>query len=109
MKFRKDWEKIESFTYEEIVNRVTNIFAKWEKSNLKITYGRRERTISDTYGLPYTSSSGCAMLSNTNVEAVLIKEPEYKFDYLAINDNREIVALLTKANETEKYIVIGTL
>lgn len=110
MNFRKDWETIDGFTYEEVVNRVINIFAKWEKSNLIITYGRRERTTSDTYGLPYTSSGVFASLGcHCNVNAVLKSDNNYVIYEIAITENNEIVAYLTDADENEKYIVIGTL
>ena len=110
MNFRKDWETIDGFTYEEVVSRVINIFAKWEKSNLIITYGRREKTTSDTYGLPYTSSGDFASLGcHCNVNAVLKSDNNYVIYEIAITENNEIVAYLTDADENEKYIVIGTL
>ena len=110
MNFRKDWETIDGFTYEEVVNRVINIFAKWEKSNLIITYGRRERTTSDTYGLPYTSSASFAGLGcHCNVNAVLKSDNNYVIYEIAITEGNEVVAYLTDADENEKYIVIGRL
>lgn len=110
MKFRKDWETIDGFTYEEVKNRVTNVFAKWEKSNLIITRGRRERTTSDTFGLPYTSSGVFASLGcHCNVNAVLKSDKNYVIYELAVSEENEIVAYLTDADENEKYIVIGRL
>lgn len=108
--FRKNWEAIDGFTYEEVINRVTNIFAKWEKTNLIITYGRRERITSDTYGLPYTSSGDFASLGcHCNVNAVLKSDGNYVIYELAITEDNEIIAYLTDADENEKYIVIGRL
>lgn len=108
--FRKDWETINGFTYEEVINRVTNIFAVWEKRNLIITYGRRERTTSDIYGLPYTSSGAFASLGcNCNVNAALKNDRNYVIYELAITENNEVVAYLTDADENEKYIMIGRL
>ena len=110
MKLRKDWEKIEGFTYEEVINRVINIFAKWERQNLKITCGNREKTTSDTYGLPYTSSACFAALGcHCNVNAVLKSDNNYVIYELVITEDNEVVAYLTDANENEKYIVIGRL
>lgn len=110
MNFRKDWETINGFTYEEVVKRVSNIFAKWEKSNLIITYGRRERTISDTYGLPYTSSGDFASLGcHCNVNAVLKSDNNYVIYEIAITEDNEVIAYLTDTDENEKYIVIGRL
>lgn len=108
--FRRDWETINGFTCEEVINKVTNIFAAWEKKNLVITYGRRKRTTSDTYGLPYTSSGDFAGLGcHCNVNAVLKNDRNYVIYELAITENNEVVAYLTDANENEKYILIGKL
>ena len=50
MKFKKEWT-------EKELEDVIRAFAMWEKKNLRVTYGNRERTTEGTYGLPYTSSS----------------------------------------------------
>ena len=110
MKFRNDWTNIDGFTYEEVEKKVINIFARWEKSNLKITRGHRERTTSDTYGLPYTSSASFAGLGcHCNVNAVLKSDENFVIYELAITEENEVVAYLTDADENEKYIVIGRL
>ena len=116
MEFKKEW------TWEEH-KAVIKCFSRWEKSHLIITYGDRERTTEDTYGLPYTSSSSFAMLSNTNVCAELISpilnekwnlispilNEKWNFDWLALTEKNEVVAGFTDADENEKQIVIGTI
>lgn len=104
-KFKKEW------TYEEH-KAVIRTFAIWEKFHLNITYGRREKTTEDTYGLPYTSSSSFAMLSNTNVQAELINQfssKKWNFDWLALTEDNEVVAGFTDVDEDEKEIVIGNI
>lgn len=105
MEFKKEW------TWEEH-KAVIKCFSRWEKSHLIITYGDRERTTEDTYGLPYTSSSNFAMLSNTNVCAELISpilNEKWNFDWLALTEKNEVVAGFTDADENEKQSIIGNI
>lgn len=102
MKFKKEW------TYEEH-KAVIECFSKWEKSHLIITYGDRERTTEDTYGLPYTSSSSFAMLSNTNVRAELRADQRFNFEWLGLTTENRLVAGFSDYFENEKQIVIGTI
>ena len=110
MKFRNDWTNIDGFTYEEVEKKVVNIFARWERSNLKITHGRREKTTIDTYGLPYTSSGTFAGLGlHCNVNAVLKSDENFVAYEIAVTEENEVVVYLTDADENEKFIVIGRL
>lgn len=105
MKFKKEWTEAEH-------KAVIKVFSKWEPSHLVITYGYRERTTEDTYGLPYTSSSSFAMLSNTNVCAELINpfsSRKWNFDWLALTEKNEVVASFTDADENEKQSIIGNI
>lgn len=100
MKFKKEWTDTE-------YNAVVKCFSRWEKFHLVITYGKREHTTEDTYGLPYTSSSGLAMLSNTNVRAELKEDRLFNFEWLGLTTENEVVARFTDYFENEKEIVIG--
>lgn len=102
MKFKKEWTDTE-------YNAVVKCFSRWEKSHLLITYGRRERTTEDTYGLPYTSSSSFAMLSNTNVQAELRADQRFNFEWLGLTTENKLVAGFSDYFENEKQIVIGTI
>lgn len=109
-KFRKDWETINGFTFEQVVNKVTRIFSRWQSTNLIIEYGKRERITEYTYGLPYVSSGDFALVDcSCNVRAVLRKEKEYAISYIAISEENEIVAIFEDAEENEKYVTIGRL
>lgn len=102
MKFKKEWT-------EKELEAVIKVFSAWERKNLVITYGRRERNTEYTYGLPYTSSSDFAMISNTNVKAVLRDDPSCTFDWITLTESNEVVAVFTDENENEKLIVIGRI
>lgn len=103
-KLQKEWNNV-----EEVTKKILKVFSKYEKENLIITYGRRERTVSDTYGFPYTSSSDFAMISNCNVLAELKGDRNYRFDWLALTEENEIVAGFTDYDENEKLLVIGKI
>jgi len=61
-------------------NQLIKAFSKWESDNLIITHGKRENSIEDTYGLPYTSSGVYAGLWCTNIEAVYAEDSHLNFD-----------------------------
>lgn len=110
LNFLKEWDNIPNYDGVEAVEKaVHKIFARWERNNLKITYGYRERTVANTYGLPYTSSSEFACIGNTNVTAVYKHNESYSFDLLAINEDLEVIAMLTDDEENEMFIAIGKL
>lgn len=110
IKLRKSWEDIPGFTYEEVMDKVENIFSKWEKENLKITYGKREHSVSDTYGLPYTSSSEFASVGcHCNVNAVLKSDNDFVIYEIAISEDNEVIAYFTDADENPKLVKIGKL
>lgn len=99
MNFKKEWEENE-------VKNVINTFSKWERQNLIITHGKREKDVEYTYGLPYTSSSSYAMLWNTNVEAEYKGDKNFKFDHLALTENNKVVVVLSDSEEKEMFIEI---
>jgi|GEM_PF-7047816 len=100
--YKKEWT-------DEEEQKVISVFKKWESDNLILTYGKRERKIINTYGLPYTSSSGFAMVSNTNVKAELKENRNYRFNWLALNNNNKVVAGFTDVSENEITIIIGQI
>ena len=100
MTLKREW------TDTEYTNAIKE-FTKWECKNLIITYGRRDKNADFTYGLPYTSSSGSAMISNTNVTAELKTDRRYKFEYVAITEDGKIVVVCWNDREEEKYITIA--
>lgn len=110
MKKLKDWYDLEhdvSTTSE----RVTKTFEKWYKGNITITHGSG-KTAELIFGLPYTSSSSYAALWNCQAEAYLNNDPQWKFNALAISENREILAVFERedtGNFDEKEIVIGSI
>lgn len=110
MKFLKDWEKVEGFTYEEITKKVYKAFSMWERKNLEIVHGKRDRNTEYTYGLPYTSSGCFAGLGlHCNVGAVLKSDKSFTAYEVAVNEKHEIIVLLMDDDENEKYIIIGRL
>lgn len=95
-------------SYEETL-KVIKVFEKWESSHLEITYGKKEKEIEYTYGLPYVSSGSYAQLGNTNCIAVLKGSKHYMFDHLAVDIENSVIAVCDNKEEKEKLLVIGKL
>ena len=101
------WENIPNATYEEITRAVLNVFANWERQFLEITHGKREKTVSDTYGFPYTSSSGTAILGVTNVQAEYFADRNYCLQWIALSEDMKVVGYFEDYNGNGRYIDIG--
>lgn len=89
--------------------KVIRAFEKWYKANLSITHGSG-RNAEEIFGLPYTSSSDFAALWNCQGSAELKTDPQWKFWYLAITDENEIVVGFERedtGNFDKKEIKIG--
>ena len=107
--FLTDWFEVEHDVYKTS-KRIMQIFAEWEAHNLKIVHGYRERNIESTYGFPYISSSEFAMISNCNVTAILKSDESYRFKWLGLTAEKEIVAGLHHKETSElKLITVGNL
>lgn len=110
MKKMTDWFPIEN-DVEKTVKKVIKAFEKWYKENITITRGK-DRNVYLTFGLPYTSSSAYAALWNCQGEAYLNEDPQWKFNALAISEDREILVVFDRedtGNFDEKEIVIGKI
>lgn len=110
MKKLTDWYEVEQ-NVEATSEKVTKAFTNWYRKNITITRGK-DRTVELTFGLPYTSSSDYAALWNCQAEAYLNEEPQWKFNALAISEDRKILAVFERedtGNFDEKEIVIGQL
>ena len=110
MKKLTDWFPIEN-DVSATERKVIKAFEKWYRNNITITHGR-DKTVEDTFGLPYTSSSDYAALWNCQGEAYLNEDPQWKFNALAISEDREILVVFDRedtGNFDEKEIVIGKI
>lgn len=90
---------------------VQAVFSKWHKGKLRITHGSG-RTVEDIFGLPYTSSGEFAALWNCQAEAILIASPQWKFNYLALSKDNEVVAGFDREDTGKfdtKEIIIGKI
>ena len=108
MKKLTDWFPIEN-DVEKTGKKVIKAFEKWYKGNITITHGDG-RNVEYIFGLPYTSSSDYAALWNCQGEAYLNEDPQWKFNALAISEDREILVVFDRedtGNFDEKEIVIG--
>jgi hypothetical protein len=104
----KDWFPIEN-DVNATSEKVIKAFEKWYKTNITITHGEG-KNVEYIFGLPYTSSSDYAGLWNCQAEAYLNSDPQWKFNALAISEDRQILAVFDRedtGNFDDKEIVIG--
>ena len=105
--------------FDKTCNKVIMVFAKWQKTNLKIIHGEYVRkntvlqTIEYTYGLPYTSSGSFAELRCTNVQAVKwnrVLKQYMNFRCLRLDGEGNVYVIFYLSDSvTEIYEVIGNI
>lgn len=104
----QDWFELEQ-DVDATSKKVIKAFEKWYKTNITITHGDGKNT-EYIFGLPYTSSSDYAALWNCQGEAYLNEDPQWKFNALAISEDRQILAIFDRedtGNFDDKEIIIG--
>ena len=63
--------------------------------------------IENFFGLPYTSSSSFAMISNTNTEFHVDTDNQYNIEYFALTDDNKVILSAWDREENEKNFIIG--
>lgn len=91
------------------IEKLIRVFRGWQFGNLEIFYGKVEKSVIDTFGLPYTSSGDYAGIWNTNTESVYIKDQTFKFEGCTIAESGEFLAIFTpldsNGNELETVFI----
>lgn len=104
--FKQEWDDKEA---KEVSKAIKNLF---EMKTLTDHRGQ-ERTlytmdqIEDFFGLPYTSSSSFAMVSNCNTRFCVDKEEQYNIEYFALTKDNKVIMGAWDKDENEKDFVIG--
>jgi len=94
--FKKDWSMVE---YEG----VCAIVQRWYEENLPMQ--ARKETAEYFFGLPYTSTSSFAMISNTNTYCEIT--PGYNIVYFALTENHRVIVGAWNDEEEEIQFVIN--
>ena len=107
MKLKTEWKDVELTTSELI-----KLFSAWRLSNIVITRGHGNTE--SIFGFPYTSSSEYAAIWNCQGEAEYRWCPEWKFEALAVTENRDAIAIFEHENGTienldRMFVIIGKL
>lgn len=89
--FKKEWNPLEYYATMDILK---NKFRKHYKIY----------NIEDKFGLPYTSSSSFAMISNTNT--IFEIEKGLNLEYFVITNNSMIIAVFEDQNNNERFYEI---
>jgi hypothetical protein len=62
--------------------------------------------IENFFGLPYTSSSSFAMISNTNTESFIDQENKWNIEYFALTEDNKPILAAWDREENEKYFTL---
>lgn len=104
--FKLEWSDDE---YKQVNKAIKNLFG----SKTVTDHRGQTRTlytmdqIEDFFGLPYTSSSSLAMVSNCNTRLCVDKEEQYNIEYFALTKDNKVVMVAWDKDENEKDFVIG--
>lgn len=63
--------------------------------------------IEDFFGLPYTSTSEYAMISNCNCESFIDNNDTLNIEHFALSNDNHVVMVTWDRQENERYFVIG--
>jgi hypothetical protein len=58
------------------------------------------------FGLPYTSSSSFAMISNTNTRYCIDKNEAWNIEYFALDTNNNVILSVWDRDENEKFYIL---
>jgi len=86
---KKEWNHFEHIGILEVLK---NGFKKYGINNIE-----------DHFGLPYTSTSQCAMIGNTNTYFHLNNDMKYNLEYFVLTNNNILVAVFWDVDENEKF------
>jgi hypothetical protein len=104
-KFKAEWNDTE---YKKINKAVKNLFSMKtltdHRGNKKTLYTMDQ--IEDFFGLPYTSSSSFAMISNTNTQYYVDTENKFNIEYFALTEDNRVILSAWDEDENEKYFLI---
>jgi hypothetical protein len=89
--FKKEWNNIEIKGVEAILQEGFK-----EYYNIK--------NAEDYFGLPYTSTSSFAMMSNTNSKFEI--EEGWRLEYFAITNNNMLIMIAWDEDENERYFEV---
>jgi hypothetical protein len=103
--FEKEWNDSQ---WNLVHNTIEKFFKGKTLQDHRGQYKRLSNmeSIEDFFGLPYTSSSSFAMISNTNTMYHIDIEKQYNISYFALTNNNEVVLIAEDNNENEKYYIL---
>lgn len=103
--FKKEWNDTE-FTkvYKKVYRLFSGKFLTDHRGDKR--YMSSNDSIDDFFGLPYTSSSSFAMISNTNTQYYIDTDNSFNIEYFALTNNGDVVMAVWDTDENEKLFII---
>ena len=105
-KFKTDWTDTDEKTVNKAIKKLFLMQTLTDHRGSKKTMYTMAN-IEDFFGLPYTSSSSFAMVSNTNTEYYIDMEKQYNVEYFALTEDNKVILSAWNREENEKYFIIG--
>lgn len=104
-KFLQEWNDLQE---RKAIRKFENLFQfkTLTDHNGNKRYIKDLESLENFFGLPYTSSSNYAMISNTNTMYYVDNNKIYNLDHVAMDINEDVYIVASDINEQEIYLKI---
>ena len=99
--FKPEWSDEDEKTVNKAIKNLFSMKTLTDHRGQKRTMYTMDQ-IQDFFGLPYTSSSSFAMVSNTNTECFIDDEKQYNIEYFALTKDNKVVMGVWDREENER-------
>jgi hypothetical protein len=103
---KKEWSDTDEKTVNRAIKKLFSMQTLTDHRGQKQTMYTMAN-IEDFFGLPYTSSSSFAMISNTNTEYYIDTDNQYNIEFFALTEDNRVILSAWDKEENEKYFIIG--
>lgn len=103
--FKKEWNEQDEKTVNHAIKRLFIMKTLTDHNGYKHTMYTMSN-IEDFFGLPYTSSSSFAMISNCNTEYFIDTENKFNIEYFTLTEDGKVILSAWDTDENEKYFII---
>ena len=103
---KKEWNEQDNKTVNHAIKKLFLMQVLTDHRGSKRTMYTMS-SIEDFFGLPYTSSSSYAMVSNTNTEYYIDTDNQFNIEHFALTEDGKVILSAWDKEENEKYFIIG--
>ena len=99
--FKPEWNDKDEKSVNKAIKNLFSMKTLTDHRGQKRTMYTMEQ-IEDFFGLPYTSSSSFAMVSNCNTECFVDDEKQFNIEYFALTQYNKVVMRVQDKEENER-------